>query len=473
MRVRAFLEILSPPRLLVLVILLVIALGMRYTGVLIHEVLGHGLAAEATGGEFFAVYASPMSGYSSVYMRGTSWLPLMYLAGLAVTFIVGTLVLCMVSRSRLSGMRRVYALLFCEGLLIPAALYFSVGAMMKEGDTAKAFPLLGMRPEIAIFIGVWIGLGYSILLSREFARVSIMKCEGGFERSFVLWAPGLLLSLLGTAVSAVVSIQGAWVSILYGGTHAAFAVVGSLSAVKVDAAWSAEPDLRTGVTAAVSFALVLSLWLGAFGLSEDSAHGLLLKPPPPEVEGGYMGGLVGNVYVRLRANLTAEVEVRLKPLLTEGSPLDRRIHDTFEERPYLPFYAAESSEMVRKMLLLSISYARKLDTAPFLNGEVRAQSKSYSNGRSCIFQVELNQSDGLEPWDGGWNITIVDPWRAGGGYIDLLSLEWDEGIEIINITQQGGKPHHAMDRMLLWENDVATDAPYAITLQVTLLSPQR
>ncbi len=97
-----------------------------FFSVTLHEILGHGLASALVGGDFYAVYVSPGSGYASIYFPESvsmSARAFVYMAGISVEIIGGLIVLFLIF-PRLSGfLSGLFALVLSVVMLVHPSIY--------------------------------------------------------------------------------------------------------------------------------------------------------------------------------------------------------------------------------------------------------------------------------------------------------------------------------------------------------------
>ncbi len=112
----------------------------------LHEIFGHGLAAVLVGGDFYAVFVTPGSGYASIYLPTTISnvsRAFVYLAGILVEICVGLVVLYLVL-PRLKGfLSSLFALVLGGVMLVHPSIYLFLGSFYDKGDTHRAVAALG------------------------------------------------------------------------------------------------------------------------------------------------------------------------------------------------------------------------------------------------------------------------------------------------------------------------------------------
>jgi len=436
-------------------------ISLRYAVVLIHEILGHGATARLLGGSFFAVYATPLSGFASLYLPGMDHgaLAAVLLAGIAVTSLFGLAALVLARRAK--GAAKIALLLFAEAALMTSALYLAYGGMRGDGDPYVAAAYLGLERDALAPLGIIMALVFSVLLSREFARVDVFREKRPLLRIIGLWLPGLVFGIV--SLSAFFANMGNRYAGLYGGTYV-FAALGS--AYVVSLGHPAEPiriRLGTGkqiIAVFVCLAVAGYAWGGVFGPTPEKANGVMLEEPPIEVESSYFDSYVGNALVRFYPNGSALFEVGFGPMNANGSMLDKKLHDTFATRPYLPDWASRGGKFVSGMLNLSANETLLLNVSAELGGDVYALNQTYSNARVCRGWVHLNVSQ-------NYTVSLTDPWIDSGGYVDRLTIEWAGNMTLLGFNQTGGSAPVSSDNSLVWNSASAAQAPIRVRIWLT------
>lgn len=435
--------------------------GIRYATVVIHETLGHGATARMLGGSFFAFYASPLGGFASLHLPGmsASMLALVLLSGIIVTGLTGMLALAASRRAK--GGWRIVLLLYAEGAIMSSTLYLACGGLIADGDPYVAMGYLGWERDSLAPVGIIATLLASVLLSREFVKVDPYGIGKPFMRSLGLWLPGIVMGAV--ALAAYLMNPENTYSGMYGGIYI-FAALGSSYVVSLSPDRGPLPA-RVGAPrqlAAVLVCLMLAgyCWVGVFGESSEEAKGLMLEEPPIEVESSYLDGYVGNARVVLHPNGSAMVEVILKPLKSEGSPLDMQIHSTFEERPYLPFWASQMRDFASGMLNLSVNQSAALNITAELGGEAEALNQTYANARTCRAWVTLNTTE-------NYSVSLADPWLAEGGFVDKLTVEWVPPMTLASYVQAAGSPPVTSENSLTWKSTSRGDSPVLVLVNLT------
>jgi hypothetical protein len=207
-------------------------------------------------------------------------------------------------------------------------------------------------------------------------------------------------------------------------------------------------DGKTVLAILVCFMLALAFWVGVFGPTESSAHGIMLHNPPLEAEAYYSDYSIGNAEIMVYANGTLGVTIILKNILdNSSSPLDERLYNSFEDRPNWPYYVERARYMILVMFGYTMDEAQNLT---FATGQaaVRALGDEYYNGRACTTFLNYTwEESGLisgvrQPGidrrhtAGGENATealtfaFEDPWMLQGGYLDEVRISWEGNLTL-------------------------------------------
>ena len=229
------------------------------------------------------------------------------------------------------------------------------------------------------------------------------------------------------------------------------------------------------------FVILIGVWVGAFGVSQDTAHGILLYDPPVEVDQYYADYAIGNAEIMIFTNGTARVDIILRNQLDNPSPLREKIYNSFDDRPYWNSYIQKSRNMVITMFDLQREVGENLSFSTSF-GTVRALGVEDSLGRNCTTFLTLtqmgtrqtvvptNQDDIFQPT---WNtegadisITFKDPWENRGGFLDEVRISWESELEYVStLAFNDENPYidfnrgNILDDTLGWKNINPSSAP--------------
>jgi len=434
----------------------------RFLGVALHEVGGHGLATLAVGGSFYAFYISPGEGAAFVYTPpvaygAADWPHFAVLvSGIAAELLVGLVLLLIYPRIR-GFVPRLFALLLLVVLLVQALLYMALGALpFIGGDTANAARALGAPAlYVAFFVA---GLAWTTLVAFVVSRRLVDLLGDALPRRpellylALFWFLPLLVALAAGAIGG--SALGPFLLVYL----AAFAGFATLCYVLAVVGVSRSPGRRTaadavtwrGLTPLVLAAILLvPAWLGAFGPSQGTAHGLLLQDPPLEAEFQFATEMAVNVELRVSGNRSAgpalAVVFRFRGLPTSTSPLEERLWRSYDDRADFPRYVSEATFRCGTMLGLS---EWRVDPGPYIGGAGDAVwSASSRRLRDLPRVIPLVPRDPTEldrafvkQANGTYSLYVYDPYRARppyGGFLDALNLTWTPNIQLLHAEVDG------------------------------------
>ena len=139
-----------------------------FVGVAIHEVLGHGLATIAFGGDFYALYLSPGSGYISFHLPDSvsaHEAAFIYMAGITVQIAVGLAIMLLVFPKIKNLLAGLFTLMLSVALLVHPSLYLFLGYFYQNGDTKYAAALLGIQPDLFVVAGLIMTGIFTLMIS--------------------------------------------------------------------------------------------------------------------------------------------------------------------------------------------------------------------------------------------------------------------------------------------------------------------
>ena len=442
--------------LAILMMLYVIAL---FLSIAVHEILGHAAFTVMLGGDVYAIYLSPGSGYVSFWLppdMSTPEIALIYMAGIAVQLVIGALVLFLVFPRIKNFMLGLFTLMFCIGMTVHSSLYLFMGYIYASGDTRYAATLLGVGPDAFMVTGL-ILTGVFILYISMTALKFIgkhMDLEDDRTRSMTLllfWFPPLLL---GGLISFFFSLTLPKAEIMYPFLNSAILILFlgvALFLVPMFSEPIKEKDHRISVGSVFSviicFMLVLGGWAGVFGLSQETAHGLLLHDPPIEVEYFYSDYSIGNIALVVYPNGTVKADIILRNRMESPSPLENKIFRTFDTRPEWGRYIERSRNIMVTMFDLPRSVGENL-TFNTSFCEVRALGDTDELGRCCTTYISLAETGtrqyhitpgdqtpqpGMGLLEGDIALEFVDPWVSQSGYMDQVSVSWNASLQDVSI----------------------------------------
>lgn len=434
----------------------------RFVGVAAHEFLGHGLFALAFGGSFYGAYVSPGSGFAFVFLPlGTPDVldASLSLAGIFVELLFGVGVLFAYPRVR-TFLGRLFALLLLEVLLVYSSVYLALGAIdATAGDAAHAAATLEAPHLVASFVvvGLLWAVAAAYWISLEVVRLTapFASARRQFLYLGLFWfAPiAAVLPSLGFAVTVSAAL------LLY---FALFLSVGG--AVFVLSAYLASrlgpppvaEERRPGRWAVlgIAFALVLVAWLGPFGPTEGTAHGVLFAEPPLEAEATFVGQTAVDVRVTLTRDLAVVLEFRFKGIPEFRRPLEARAWATFEDRAYFPYWVEFAQGLAAQITNVTRVAWNATDAQVDGSGTVWVQGEELANPRVVVLEANAtyrplftNETDA-----GGRTfvtLAVFDPYRSGrvpceGCFVDEFVVAWPGALgapayTLVNRTATGGR----------------------------------
>jgi len=479
-----------------------------FISVALHEIIGHGVGAILVGGDFYAVFITPGSGYASIYLpTGISdgARAYVYLAGIFVELVLGLILLFLIL-PRLKGfMTSLFALVLSGAMLVHPSIYLLLGTLYDRGDSYRAISVLDVPPDLFVALGLIFTGIFTILIS--IAALNRLGCRmgDGDDRSNIMvltifWIPQIILGIASAIAAAVILSQAdltytlANASILLLFIGVAIYIVPHISEPREFR--KCNLGFRKVMATLVCFIVVLSVWVGTFGVSDSSAHGLLLSSQPPvEVEPFYndysVGDYgIGNAHLMIHADGNVSVSITLRNIMNRQnhSILDERIYETFNERPYWDYYIERTRYMLTLMFDLDREVAQNLTFGTSLDF-VRAKDINDQYGRVCTTTLEFEFIDnvlveGVRQWkpgglgstaggEGSTDALLIifeDPWAIQGGFLDEVTLSWDEELNLTHYSASNNLLTHIqptignitdfnLDSEIGWENEIFENSP--------------
>ncbi len=471
----------------ILMMLYVLAL---FLSIAVHELLGHGLFATVLGGDVYAFYLSPGSGFVSFWLppeMSSASVALVYMAGILVQLLIGSAVLVLVLPRIKNFLAGMFTLMFCIGMTVQSSLYLVMGFIYDSGDTRYAAAVLGMQPDpfIAaglILTGIFV-LAVSVAGLRFLGRFMDLEDESARIRMLVVfWFPPLLLSGF---ISLVFSVSLPKEQMTYQFLNSAVLLLFlgmALFLVPPMVEPAKESEHRISVSSilslALSFMLVMAGWAGVFGISQETASGVLLHDPPVEVENYYLDYSIGNAAVHIHSNGTVRIDITLRNIMESPSNLEDRIYHTFDTRPDWSRYVARSKNILMTMFGMDRSTAENLTFGTALTS-MRAAGANYTYGRMCTTYFDIatagtrqihvspgtqTPQPGMGILNGDYTVSFLDPWNNQGGYLDMVTISWDTGLVLVelvawNLQDPSILPAGAGDNAFVWENNNTLYSP--------------
>jgi len=470
---------------------LVVLIGFvvaKFLAVAVHEILGHGLFTQVVGGTFYGVYVSPGSGFSMIFLPASAPVAasaLVDMAGILVDILFGIAIFAYYPRVR-TFLGRVFVLLLLQVFLVYSLLYLALGAFPgTEGDSAAAVEVLGapyLEPAF-LLLGLMWAVGVAYVLSAELARLVAPRSPLRRQLLYlgVFWFAPIAVGVVPGLASATGSLFLYFVLFLAVG-GAVFAGT-LLLASRLGPSREGVPDRPTGrfLPLIVAFAVVLPLWVSAFGLTDATAHGLLLQDPPLEAEPTLAAALGIDVQVDVAADHNATLVFRMKGLgPPDASPLEQQALATYDRRAYFPYwigfahYLAAGMTNASSWSVLSYSIDR--------NGTVWSEGASVGAPRIVVLGItdpeDLPRLATLSTNGSGTflTMTVFDPFRAmrmpvpcDTCFLDEVNLTWPGGAyQLVSATASGSSVPQTGADYARFRNLTVTDAPgvYRLVLKV-------
>jgi len=428
-----------------IMMLYVIAIFLAVT---IHEVLGHGVTTIIFGGEFYAVYLSPGSGFISFYLPDSvtnTQVAIIYMAGITVQIIIGLAVLLLVFPKIKNFMLGLFTLMFSVAMLVHPSIYLFLGYFYQNGDTKYAVFRLGIQPDIFLVSGLIMTGVFTLLISIAALNFIGKFIDVGDEKIrnqilFMFWLPPILLSGVSAILSAFFipaddisyTLTNAAVVLLFLGMSIHLVPI----FVEPEKTRNYRVSMKNILSVMFVFVIILGVWVGAFGVSQDSAHGILLHDPPMEVEQYYSDYSIGNAEIYVYHNGTAKVSIILRNQIHNASPLEEQIYHTYDYRPDWDYYVQRSKNIVIAMFDLQRGVGENL-TFNTSYGTVRALGVEDDLGRVCTTYIDFYDTGTRQdlPHEGigeGMILSFIDPWqnRNPQGYLDEVRISCGDDLRI-------------------------------------------
>jgi hypothetical protein len=427
----------------------------RFIAVLAHEFLGHGLVSELIGGQFYAVYISPGSGFTAAYLPEATSLAvhIFYLmSGIVVEVIIGLVILFLIYPRLKSFFHRLFTLLLLEVLLIHSLMYMSLASLYGEGG--DSMQVLQMLSGIDHFWTIRFTLT-GLLITIAFAYVITTKALDLLREHFELrtkrsalrmlllfWLPHLAVGYIaglvgfGLVSSTVINYLVLFISVTL--------LILLFASFYVSRRPLQLPDVmtvgRNGIFGTlIAFLLVLSVWVLAFGVAPSTAHGILLKEPPPEEEIRYTESYAVNLHIMIDRGFNVTTEVSLKAFGDTDNPLEEAIWRTFDNSPYWRAYESLGQFVSKEAL----NYTGWVIVDHSVGADVHGFGDVWPNGRSVTFRMADTNVSLFTDRAGNRVLRIHDPWKTpyepGDRYLDAINVTWDESINLEN-SSEGGNP---------------------------------
>jgi hypothetical protein len=479
-------------KLTLLALLMMLYVMALFISISIHEILGHGIFTVLLGGDFYAVYLSPGSGYVSFWLPpalSNAGVALIYMAGILIQLLIGAFTLFLIFPRIKNFLWGMFTLMFCIGMLVHSSLYLFMGYIYESGDTKYATALLGIQPDAFMVAGLILTglfvLYISMVALKFLGRFIDLEDDATRSRALAMfWFPPLLFS---GVISFVFSLTLPKPEFVYPFLNSAILLM-FLGVAMLLVPMFTEPlketehriSMGSVFSVVIVFLLLMAGWAGVFGLSRETAHGVMLYDPPVQVESYYSDFTIGNAELMVYANGTVRVDIILRNRMESPSPLDDKIYHTFDRRPDWERYIARSRNIMVTMFDLQKGVGENL-TFSTGYGTARAQGEEDELGRKCTTYLNI-ASDGtrqyhVSPGDqtpqpgmgiasGDYTLNFADPWKNQGGYLDEVRISWNDSLEELSILAWNDlnpsisyNRGNILDNTIGWKNLNTEDSP--------------
>jgi hypothetical protein len=463
----------------------------RFLGVGVHELLGHAAVATLLGGSAYGVYVSPGSGITYVYLPPglpAAGVVAMLGAGIAVETAFGIALWWFTRRSPSAGWR-LFGVVAASVLVVYSLVYMASGAFEGfRGDTWAIVSTL-QAPALAVgfaavgilwtlLVGVFLSFDVVRVLggpAKDLRRVSLMLILFWLVPAPLAFLPGFsaATALEESPVAYVVAFAAVLCSV------AALLLYADLLPRPREAAPAPEVGLSWRAIAAAGLPLLffVPVWVGAFGVTQATATGVLLETPPIQVESAWLGELGINleVFVHADANFSVTLFWRFHGTFTPASPLEAQIAASFQNRMDRDFYNRLALTLVGDAMNESSWIVAESDIHP--NETVWVLGQEYPAARVVRLEPSpLNRFSFLRRVGNDGTLTVHDPFRfeptlPAEGWLDALKVRWETapgpGLVPVRFAASGGtSPAIVSADYVLWENFNGPSAH--TTYQVTL-----
>ncbi len=469
----------------------------RFLGVAAHEVLGHGVFTLLSGGTFYGVYVSPVTGFALVFLpigAHDALRVLVALAGILVDVALGA-VLFAAYRTTHTFIARLFALVLLQVLLVYSFAYLGLDALgLTGGDSAQVLQFVNAPHLRASFVVV--GLVWTIavgaLLTREAVRLVAPSLGVRRQLAYALlfWLAPLPIAAVPNAVVALFAPIAllTFAALLLVIVLALFAA--GLRLPRADVPPLDRPAGRV-VPLAVAFLLVVPAW-AAFGWTGETAEHLLFAEPPLAAERTWANPFAVNVLVTLTTDRVVTFEFRFKGVPELGSSLERKAFATFEDRADLALWSAHARflaiVMTNGTLWNVTSSGIDSTRTAWFSGQDYANPRVVDlalerpgDDRLFLQRTQVTDLNGTRTF---LNLTLFNPFGPRAPipckvcFLDEVVLAWPANgtgpYSFINVTWRGGAPELAMfdapagQTLARFRAYAAADAPlsYSLLLEV-------
>ena len=425
-----------------------------FSGV-IHEV-GHGLVALIVGQNFYGFVATLTGGFALVTLGEVSSTNAMIsAAGIVSQFLFG-LAIFLVSFKLKGFTSKIVLLTFASTSMINPGSYLLMGSIMKEGDPFLTSSYVNVSLEALAFLGCVLLVFVGSIAFPQFVKVLqdfLMfksKRDSYVSVVFIFISGSFLNFLLITLVGASLYSMVAFLLVaLLVSAFSAFAVkrykLPDVSVIQQKfVSWR---GIGTNLLLAI---VCTTVWLGAFGYTLQTAHGLIWY------EFGPVG--VANVKVTVNYRFLARIEMRFRPYFSVS--VSEKLWLGVKNTPNWKMYEQQAM-LFAKNMFNTASFelvATKTDDA-----DIWYLGKWHGGGaRVVVIDLNLNKSINMQRLYGIYGLTVYDPW-VPIGYLDSFNFTCN-GLKMIDYAcGPRGSSNIAAGGLnegyLLWLNETPEEAP--------------
>ena len=414
----------------------------RFLGVGVHELLGHAAVAILLGGSAYGVYVSPGSGITYVYLPPTipaAGVVAMLGAGIAVETGFGLALWWFTRRSPSAGWR-LFGVVVASVCVVYSLVYMASGAF--EGFRGDAWAIVSTLQSPALAYGfaavgilwtllVGVYLSYDVVRvlggTKDLQRVSLMLILFWLIPAPLAFLPGFSAfnALEGSPVLYVAVFSASLIAVA-----ALLLYVDLLPAPReADIPRDARLPWRAIAAAGLPLLFFVPVWVGAFGVTQATATGVLLETPPIQVESAWLGELGINLEVVIHADLNVTLFWRFHGTFSAGSPLERRIAASFQNRMDRDFYTRLALTLVGDAMNESSWIVSEADIHP--NETVYVLGQNPRGARTVRLEPSpVNRLSFLRTVGNVTTLTVHDPYLfeptlPSEGWLDALKVTWD------------------------------------------------
>lgn len=426
-----------------------------FFSVVIHE-MGHGLVALLVGQNFYGLVATLTDGWALVSISEVSSTNAMIsAAGIVAQFLFG-LTIFLVSFKLRGFTSKIVTFTFANTSMINSGSYLLTGSIMKKGDSVLISSYANVSLEALAFLGCVLLVFVGLIAFPQFVKVLqdfLMfksKRDAYVSVVFVFILGSFLNFLLITLVSAsLYSMVASLPVALLVSTFSAFAVkrykLPDVSVIQQKfVSWR---GIGTNLLLAI---VCTTVWLGAFGYTLQTAHGLIWY------EFGPVG--VANVKVTVNYRFLARIEMRFRPYFSVG--VSEKLWLSVKNTPNWKMYEQQAMLFAKNMFNTANFeiVATKTDDA-----DIWYLGKWHGGGaRVVVIDLNLNKSINMQRSYGKYVLMVNDPWMPIG-YLDSLNFTCN-GLRMIDYAYgPRGSLNIAAGGLnegyLLWLNGTPDEAP--------------